>query len=86
MIINNKKDLVCTVCLEELKLNDDINTLKCGHIFHYKCIEIHIAHNYVRCPNCRCDLKTGEKQPNDLNNNNQDDYDDYDEDFIYFNF
>ena len=61
---NEKKDdYECTICLENLKLNEDINILKCGHIFHYKCIENLLAHKSNRCPNCRCDLKTGENQP-----------------------
>ena len=70
MIINNKKDFECTICLETIKLNEDINTLKCGHIFHYKCIEKLIIHNFNKCPNCRSYLKTEEKKPNNLNNNN----------------
>ena len=62
-IMKEKKDINdCTICLEMLKLNDDINILKCGHIFHYKCIEKVVDHHFSRCPNCRCDLKTGEKQ------------------------
>ena len=60
--------LKCTICLENLKLNQDINILKCSHIFHYKCLENLIDHNFNRCPNCRCDLKTGEKQPYNPNN------------------
>lgn len=62
-IMTEKKDINdCTICLEMLKKNDDINILKCGHIFHYKCIEKVVDHHLSRCPNCRCDLKTGEKQ------------------------
>ena len=53
----------------KIKLNQDINILKCGHIFHYKCIENLVDHKIKRCPNCRCDLKTGEKQPCNQNNN-----------------
>ena len=69
-IIDKKKDgYECTICLENIKLNQDINLLKCGHIFHYKCIENLVDHKIKRCPNCRCDLKTGEKQPNNQNNN-----------------
>ena len=59
----------CTICLEKLNINDDINILKCGHIFHYNCIENVVDHHLSRCPNCRCDLKTGEKQPNNQNIN-----------------
>ena len=69
-IIKEKKNSYeCTICLEKLNINDDINILKCGHIFHYKCIENVVDHHLSRCPNCRCDLKTGEKQPNNQNIN-----------------
>ena len=64
-----KDDYECTICLENIKLNQDINILKCRHIFHYKCIENLVDHKINRCPNCRCDLKTGEKQPCNQNNN-----------------
>ena len=68
--IMNKKEngFECTICLENIKLNQDINILKCSHIFHYKCIENLVDHNFNSCPNCRCDLKTGEKQPKNPNN------------------
>ena len=33
-------------------------------VFHYKCIEEVIDHHMNACPNCRCNLKTGEKQKN----------------------
>ena len=66
----NKDGYTCSICLENLKIKDDINILKCGHIFHYKCIENLLDHQIKICPNCRCDIKTGEKQPNIQNNDN----------------
>ena len=59
-----KEDYECTICLDIIKLNQDINILKCGHIFHYKCMESLIDHHLNCCPNCRCDIKTGKKQAN----------------------
>ena len=71
-IMQEKKDITeCTICLEMFKKDDDINILKCGHIFHYNCIEKVIDHHLSRCPNCRCDLKTGEKQANIQNINQE---------------
>ena len=62
-LMNKKKEgYECSICLENIKINEDINILKCGHIFHYKCIEELLDHNDNKCPNCRSDLKTGEKQ------------------------
>jgi len=69
----NKEGYECTICLEHIKINEDINLLKCGNIFHYICIEELIDHNDNKCPNCRADLKTGEsqkKKDNDINNIN----------------
>ena len=67
-IMKENKDINdCTICLESLKENDDINILKCGHIFHYNCIEKVVDHHFSTCPNCRIDLKTGENQPKPQN-------------------
>jgi len=63
----------CSICLRNIKLNHVICMTKCGHVFHYRCIEEVIDHNINVCPNCRSNLKTGEKQKNydkDNNNNN----------------
>lgn len=63
----------CSICLRNIKLNHVICITKCGHVFHYKCIEEVIDHNINACPNCRSNLKTGEKQKNydkDNTNNN----------------
>ena len=47
-ISNKKKDgYECSICLENIQLINDINILKCGHIFHYKCIENLVDHNKI---------------------------------------
>ena len=28
----------CIICLDDMKISDHIKILKCGHIYHYKCI------------------------------------------------
>ena len=92
MINKNKDGYECSICLENIKINEDINILKCGHIFHYKCMEELVDHRDNKCPNCRCDLKTGEKQkekhnsPFDLFMNDINEFDindDFNEDEIY---
>ena len=70
MVDKNKESYECSICLENIKLNEDINILKCGHLFHYKCIERLVDHHLNCCPNCRCDLKTGKNESNNQNNNN----------------
>ena len=85
-IMNKKKDgYECSICLENIQLINDINILKCGHIFHYKCIENLVDHNINKCPNCRCDLKTGEKQS--INQNTQNTlFNDFPEDDLFLSF
>ena len=70
MVDKKKESYECSICLENIKLNEDINILKCGHLFHYKCIERLVDHHLNCCPNCRCDLKTGKIEANNQNNNN----------------
>ena len=87
-LIKEKEGCECSICLESFKLNEDINILKCGHIFHYNCIEELVDHKDNKCPNCRADLKTGEKQKEKSNkildlfrqmNINDDNSDDFEE-------
>lgn len=40
----------CVVCLELTKRND--KKLRCGHVFHTKCIMTHFENN-IECPLCR---------------------------------
>ena len=64
------KDYLCTICFSELK--GDIYITKCNHIFHYKCIEEAVKKKIKECPNCRSNLRTGEKKKvNNLEHNNQ---------------
>lgn len=45
----------CSICLEEYKKNDNVNILKCNHIFHIHCLNLWLCNNST-CPLCRCDL------------------------------
>jgi len=50
--ITNINNTICTICLEEEKINENWGKLYCGHCFHYKCITNWIQINNV-CPICR---------------------------------
>ena len=64
-------DYSCPICLETIKINEDIHITKCKHLFHYICIETSITKNKIDCPMCRCNIKDGTKKPIiDFNNNN----------------
>ena len=42
---------ICSICLLELKNNNDTHTLPCSHSFHEECISGWLDNN--TCPNCR---------------------------------
>ena len=59
-IINSYKmkrtDVVCTICMEEIKKNSVCKKIpKCGHEFHKKCIDKWLIESKT-CPNCRLDV------------------------------
>ena len=56
----------CSICLETVKTNKECTKLKCGHVFHTKCINKwgNNIHNGHKCPNCRKQYKQPEN--NDL--------------------
>lgn len=57
--LNNKKDMFCSICMNNITNNDDkIITLKdcnCKYEYHSKCIDMWLDKN-LNCPICRKDL------------------------------
>ena len=53
--INQTNQKNCSICLEEYKKNDNVNILKCNHIFHIHCLNLWLYNN-TTCPLCRCNL------------------------------
>jgi hypothetical protein len=45
----------CTICCENINYSQIVRKIKCGHIFHYKCIDEWLETN-TKCPNCRLNL------------------------------
>lgn len=45
----------CSICLEEYKKKDNVNLLKCNHIFHNNCLKMWLYNNNT-CPLCRYNL------------------------------
>jgi hypothetical protein len=45
----------CAICLEVFNQESKVNKLKCGHIYHKKCIIEWLSKDYS-CPNCRIKL------------------------------
>ena len=71
IIKNIGKEYICSICYENLKLNDSMICLECNHIFHYKCIEMTIDKNILKCPLCRRNIRNIDINNNvNMNNNN----------------
>lgn len=52
----NRTDVVCTICMEEIKKKSVCKKVpKCGHEFHKKCIDKWLKESKT-CPNCRLDV------------------------------
>ena len=48
----------CTICLDSLNSDDDMDVVKtnCGHLYHKSCIERWINSDKTTCPTCRNDM------------------------------
>ena len=54
-IINREPEnlLCCSICLDDININDDKYITKCNHIYHNNCLN---RWNKNTCPNCRAIL------------------------------
>jgi RING finger/CHY zinc finger protein 1 len=56
-ILNSMKQ-ECAICLIDLfNARTETIVLKCGHAFHYKCINMCLLHKKNKCPLCRQDIE-----------------------------
>ena len=49
---SNFENNECIICLENMVVNEAVEILNCGHIYHYKCI-IEWLNINSSCPHCR---------------------------------
>ena len=73
---DEKENPTCCICLVVMKINEDVTKLKCGHLFHFKCLDKWIETKEV-CPFCRMkieeeknDKKNEKKKKNSIKNTN----------------
>ena len=66
-LLAHLKQKECCICLEELKDNDTVLRLNCGHHFHRHCIEKHVTLSkrqnnteFAVCPLCRRRINNAE--------------------------
>jgi hypothetical protein len=43
---------VCVICIDELESNTHVCATKCGHVFHFECLNEWLLTNQS-CPQCR---------------------------------
>ncbi len=58
-----KYDFICSICLDEIRDNQIIDTFECKHFFHKECLDEwknnkKSKSEVVNCPNCRKDETT----------------------------
>jgi len=70
-----ENDNICIICREEMTIQADNNSsdvpkkLRCGHIFHLRCLKSWLERQQS-CPTCRCSLLDTTPVNNNNNNNN----------------
>ncbi|OCT51720.1 hypothetical protein CLCR_08914 [Cladophialophora carrionii] len=48
--------LSCAICLDSLEENDQIRELRCGHVYHAKCLSLWVERGHHDCPLCKYDM------------------------------
>ena len=51
-----KKDTICSICLDEFEKEHKIRKTVCGHLFHMKCLDKWLSENSYKCPMCRAEI------------------------------
>lgn len=70
--INISEDNTCSICYEDLEIDNKVECLKtCHKNFHKECIEIWLQHGST-CPNCRTEWSENNEIENNIKNDNTD--------------
>jgi hypothetical protein len=54
--LDKKLEDNCTICMDNMNINDEVIILQCKHTYHKKCIVENIDELRNRCPVCRHDI------------------------------
>lgn len=63
---SNTTDQECLVCLTTFEHESMINHLRCGHVFHKKCLDKWLDYWNITCPLCRNPLVPEEEEEDPL--------------------
>ena len=55
---NQNEELNCCICIDNIKIDEEVSELKCGHKFHTECIEKLLKEYTNKCPVCRYECKS----------------------------
>jgi hypothetical protein len=55
--IDDYKEKICNICLDNYNINDKLKILPCNHYFHENCIHTWLCNTKVNCPICRKDIR-----------------------------
>ncbi|KAM6566679.1 hypothetical protein CsatA_025807 [Cannabis sativa] len=53
--VEEKTSNICSVCLENFKIGEEMTRLICGHVYHKSCV-LEWSHRSGQCPLCRKEL------------------------------
>ncbi len=55
---NNKSNevLICSICQEEMNIDDEYFDIECKHIFHKTCLQTYLQNYNHICPTCRNEI------------------------------
>lgn len=54
-LTNSEETSICTICQDDLELNQVVKRTPCKHIFHSRCLSTWLESNHT-CPICRYQL------------------------------
>ena len=52
-ILKNNLEDKCSICLDDMKINQEVIELQCNHIYHSNCINEYLTNYNYKCPCCK---------------------------------
>jgi len=52
-ILQNNLEDKCSICLDDMKINQEVIELQCNHIYHSNCINEYLTNYNYKCPCCK---------------------------------
>ena len=52
-ILKNNLEDKCSICFDDMKINQEVIELQCNHIYHSNCINEYLTNYNYKCPCCK---------------------------------